>query len=134
MLTGSKQYDKSVLLAKPSVAMLAAKSDSISFKGDLQNTGTVNTVQYYLGPVSGLAKTKNPRDRVLYRVEDGKVIGASMGVTSLSFSYYNSDGYATSAPDSVRSIRVKFTLESPSPVDTTYATLSWEKRFYPKNL
>ena len=116
-------------------AMFTAAPDDIKFKAVLVYGGvTVNTVRYYISSTSVLGNTKNPRDRVLYREEDGKTIAANLGVTTLSFSYYNNDGFTTSALDSIKSIHVKFTVESPAPVDTTYAALSWEKRFYPKNL
>src|SRR5437870_550649 len=69
-------------LTRPYV--LAAKPDSIAFKADLRNSGTVNIVRYYVGATSGLAFTKNPRDRMVYRVEDGNVMAANLGLTSLS--------------------------------------------------
>ncbi len=120
---------------KPSIAMLSASPDTLSFKGDLQNTGTtINTVKYYVGPPSQAAYSKNPRDRILYRVQDGKVTPANLGVTNLSFRYFNKDGGVTTRLDSIKSVQVNFTIESPAPVDTTYASISWEKRFYPKNL
>jgi hypothetical protein len=117
-----------------SVAVLAAKSDSIVFQADLNNTGTINTVKYYLGPTSALSYTKNPNDRVIYRVQDGVVSPMYVGLTSLSITYYNSDGNVTTRPDSVRSMFVQFTIQSPSPVDTSYSTAFWEKRISPKNL
>src|ERR1051326_2946848 len=115
-------------------AIIAVKSDSIVFKADLRNNGTVNTVRYYIGSTSTLGSTKNPRDRMLYRVEDGNVIAAHLGLTNLSFSYYNGDGIATSRTDSIRSVNVFFTVESPEPVDTTYSAAFWQKKIYPKNL
>src|SRR2546425_7907376 len=54
-------------------AVLGAKPDSIVFKGDLNNSGTVNTVKYYTGSTSTLAFTRNPRDKMIYRVQDGVV-------------------------------------------------------------
>jgi len=117
-----------------SSAVLAAKPDSIVFKADLNDSSTVNTVKYYLGSTSTLAFTKNPRDRMIYRVQDGVVTAMNLGVTSLSIAYYNVDGQVTARPDSVRSMLVKFTVESPVPVDTSYSTAFWEKKIYPKNL
>jgi hypothetical protein len=120
-------------------AIFAIKPDSISFMANLRNSSTgtaadTNYVRYYVGPVAGLGSTKNPRDRMLYRVEDGKTIAANLGVTSLAFTYYDKDGLTTSIPDSVKSINVVFTCESPYPVDTTYAASFWQKRIYPRNL
>lgn len=115
-------------------ALLKARPDSIIFKAALTYGGSWSTVTYYTGPTSELTRTKNPRDRYLYRIEDGKKIPANLGVTSLSFVYYNRDGFITSALDSIKSIRARFTIESPEPVDTSYSGISWEKRIYPKNL
>src|SRR6266852_7995743 len=43
------------------ISILAAKPDSLAFKADLRDAGSVNTVRYYIGPVSALGSTKNPR-------------------------------------------------------------------------
>ncbi len=115
-------------------AMIIAKTDSMSFKADLLDDGNVKTVQYFLGSTSGMSNTKNPRDKVFYRIEGGKTIAMGLGVTGIQFSYYNNDGFATAALDSIKSIRVKITIESATPVDTSYSVISWQKRFYPKNL
>lgn len=116
------------------LSILGAKSDSIVIRADLRDAGTINTVSYYVGQPSALGTTKNPRDRMLYRVEDGNVIAANIGLTSLTFKYYNKDEFATTAVESIRSINIKFTVESPEPVDTTYAAAFWQKKLYPKNL
>ncbi len=115
-------------------ALLTAKSDTITFMADLADAGAVNTIKYYMGPVNGLTSTKNPRDRMLYRVQDGNVIAMNLGLTSLVFSYFDTDGDSTATPSLVQSINVKFTVESIEPVDTTYSAAFWEKRIYPKNL
>ncbi len=115
-------------------AFLAAKSDSISFLADLRDAGTVNTVTYRLGPTSALGATKNPRDRMLYRTEDGSTIASNLGVTALTFTYYDLSGAVTAGLADVASINVQFTVESPFPVDTTYAAAVWQKRIYPRNL
>ena len=114
--------------------LLVAKSDSISFRGDMGDDGTVRTVRYYVGAMSTLGSTKNPNDRLIYRVQDGTVTPMNLGVTNMSFSYYNADGFATLNADSVRSISVIFTVQSSEPVDTTYTTAFWQKKIFPKNL
>jgi hypothetical protein len=120
----------------PRPAILAAKSDSISFyMADPTNPGVgSNFVQYYVSSPAVLGSTKNPRDRILYRVQNGTVTAANLGVTSFTLAYYDENGLATTVPDSVRSINVGFTCESPFPVDTTYAAAFWQKRIYPRNL
>jgi hypothetical protein len=120
----------------PKPAVVAAKPDSISFyMADPTNPGVGSyLVQYYLSSTSLLASTKNPRDRILYRVQNGGSIAANLGVTALTFTYYDRNGLVTTIPDSVKSINVLFSVESPFPVDTTYAAAFWQKRIYPRNL
>ena len=123
--------------AKPSI--FAIKSDSISFRANLRDasTGTytdTNYVRYYVSSTGVLGSTQNPRDRMLYRVEDGKTIAANLGLTQLTFTYYDGNGLVTSDPASVKSINVLLFCESPFPVDTTYAAAFWQKRIYPRNL
>lgn len=116
------------------VSIVAVKSDSIVFKADLRDIGTINTVKYYIGSSSALGTTKNPRDRMIFRVEDGNVIAASIGLTSLSFTYYDRNEFTTSTPEEIKAINIKFTVESPEPVDTSYAAAFWQKKLYPKNI
>ncbi|MBI1804526.1 MAG: hypothetical protein HY033_12450 [Ignavibacteriae bacterium] len=115
-------------------AILTAKSDSIKFLADLADDGVIHTIVYAIGPTSLLGTTKNPRDRMLYRVDNGSLIAANVGLTDLSFTYFDNNGDSTSTPDLVNSINVKFHVESSEPVDTAYAAVFWEKRIYPRNL
>ena len=119
-------------------AFISADSVSIKFRGDLQNVGVMHldTVRYYLGsPTDPLAATtKNPRDRIIYHVVDNQATACNLGLTSLSFTYFNDGGFQTTSLDSIRSVRVKFTVESLEPVDTTYFSIYWDKTLYPKNL
>lgn len=118
----------------PKPMILTAGPDSISFKSDLGNNGTVHTIKYYLGSTSTLAFTKNPNDRLLYRVQDGTVIPMNLGLTRFSLSYVDSSGFVTTKPDSIRGIYVAFDVQSSEPVDAAYCGAYWEKSFYPKNL
>src|SRR6516162_782763 len=101
---------------RPAVAIIAADSQSITFKADLLDSGTVNTVSYAIGPVSDLANTKNPRDRYLYRTLDGVTTSANLGLTRLQFIYYDNDGHVTSNLSLIKSMNVQFTIESPERV------------------
>ena len=118
----------------PKPMILAAGSDSISFKSDLSNDGTVHTVKYYFGSTSTLGSTKNPNDRLMYRVQDGTVTPMNLGLTSFSLSYVDSSGFTTTKADSIRGITVAFSVQSSEPVDTGYCGAYWQKIFFPKNL
>jgi hypothetical protein len=72
-------------------AILLADSNRITFRTDVNNDGSVDTMRYYLGPTSELTVTPNPRDRFLYRVvNQNPAIGVSVGVTVFDLKYYNS--------------------------------------------
>jgi len=114
--------------------ILTAKSDSLKFQADLEDDGSVHTIAYAISPTSSLGSTKNPRDRIFYRVDNGSVIAANVGLTDISFQYFDTNGDTTSSINLINSIRVKFRIESSEPVDTAYASVFWEKRIYPRNL
>ena len=118
----------------PSPALLVASPDTISFKADLKDDGTVHTVKYFSGSTSTLSWTKNPNDRMVYRVLDGSVTSMNLGVTSLVFKYYDVNGIVTTDPKSVKSVNVYFTVQSPEPVDTGYCSSYWQKTINSKNL
>ena len=69
----------------PTLAILSADSTSIKYLTDVDSDGNVDTMHYYLGPVSELLSTANPRDRFLYKVVNSEVPGGvNLGVTQFS--------------------------------------------------
>jgi hypothetical protein len=71
-------------------AIIVADSDKITFRTDVDNNGSVDTMRYYLGPASELANTPNPRDRMLYRVINHDTPkGANLGVTVFDLRYFD---------------------------------------------
>ena len=77
----------------PSKALTYADTSSIKFLTDLDNDGNVDSVRYYLGPTSELSSTPNPRDRILYRVENNETpVGSNLGVTKFYMIYYDALG------------------------------------------
>ena len=121
----------------PKPAIVSADSVSITFKADLQNVGVVDSVRYFLGSTTdpGVASTPNPRDRVLYRVNNSEPQrGTSLGVVQFHLTYYDSSGAMTSNLNLIKSIKVQLGVESPYPVDSTYSGAYWEKLISPRNL
>lgn len=121
----------------PKPAIISADSTSITFKADLQNFGLVDSVRYFVGlPTDpGVAGTPNPRDRVLYRLTNNEPQrGTSLGVVRFHLTYYDWAGMVTLTPSMIKSIKVQLMVESPYPVDSTYAGAYWEKLIYPRNL
>ena len=120
----------------PSPAITAIDSTGLTFLSDYTNTRTTSTVRYYLGSVldAPAALTANPRDRLIYREVSGSPLwSAHVGIVNLRFSYYDSTGTATASLPGIRSIKVKFILESPQPYNAKYLSTSWQKTFYLRN-
>ncbi len=121
-----------------------ATPDSISFRGDIDNNGTVDNVQYFLGKTMP-AGNVNPASRYLYRAVNGSAKPMNVGITQLQFFYYDTLGNQLSAsphvanPSKINSIRISLQVSSPYPseitkYDTTYAYASWEEIIKPRNL
>lgn len=120
---------------KPAITL--AESTRIIFKSDLENNGVVRTVQYYLGdPNDSIAiKTKNPRDRILFRNISGKgLFPINVGITKFNLAYFDSSGASTTDVSKIKSIQIKVNIENPVPYDTIYVGSYWEKTIYPRNL
>lgn len=133
--------------------ILEADTSRIRFwMGRILPNGSIlkTRVTYYTGPPNEtvVATTRNPRDRMFYRIEEGSAIQANIGVTRFNLAYFDSAG--TQLPSTnldsvarkrIRAIRVRFNIESPEPIssynnpnDTSYIGAYWEKLIYPRNL
>ena len=128
----------------------SADSNYIRFRSDIDNNGTVDTVQYYTSApydVHGSAV----RFQNLYRgVNSSTGPGANLGLTSFKLIYFDTLGVLINLPtptDSasrrrIRSIKIQMLVKNPMTVDTTstatfdttFAATYWEKWISPKNL
>ncbi|MBN2008342.1 hypothetical protein JW960_03230 [candidate division KSB1 bacterium] len=74
--------------------VLTADSADLIFRSDIDRDNTIDTVHYYVGPLSDMAHTQNPDDRYLYRKVNGlPANGFKVGVvTTFRFDYLNQDG------------------------------------------
>lgn len=131
-------------VTKPGVIAIA-ESSRIKFYTNLFNLpGRKDSVEYNLG--GSVSSSTNPRDRALYRYENTSQVFINFSVTRFKFSYYNSRDILLAAPvtggmrDSIKSIKVYLTLESPEPFDTSqtggpkYIGTYYQKLIYPRNL
>lgn len=90
----------------PTLAIISATDTSIVFLTDFVDPATnpygdgiIDTLRYYSGKTSELTVTPNPRDRILFRVEDGQTPnGSNLGVTVFKLKYYDSAGNVLSSP------------------------------------
>ena len=126
-------------------AIIIADSTKLKFKTNLPNiSGHVDSVMYQLGGF--VTTTSNPNDRMLSRYENTTTTLINYSVTTFKFSYYNRKDSLLATPitggwlDSIKSIRIQITLQSPFPMDTTYsggasyANAMYQKVVYPRNL
>lgn len=105
--------------------MLAAGADYISFKTDLvteaspEGDGTVDSIAYLLGGL--LQTTANPRERMLYRMENGgQLEGSSLGVTYLDFKYHKYNGDTLARPVSAAQLKEIAGIEVTVRVENQY--------------
>lgn len=148
-------YKMGYNISKSNQIILQADSNCLRFwMGRIQASGAIDTtrVTYYSGATTDpiVSTTRNPRDRMFYRIEEGSTISANVGVTSFNLAYFDSAGTQLPATNldfvarqQIKSIRVRVFIESPEPVlqyrdlaDTTasYIGVYWEKLIYPRNL
>jgi hypothetical protein len=137
-------YKAGYSVAKPGVIAIADTA-RLKFYTNLFNVaGRRDSVEYDLGAL--VTSSPNPNDKSLYRYENTTMVFINFSVTRFVLSYYNSRDSLLAAPvtgsnrDSIKSIRVLLTLQSPVPFDTTtsggssYVTTYYQKLIYPRNL
>ena len=129
-------------LPDPTFSILAADTSSITFLTDVEPDGIVDTMHYYLGSLSELAHTPNPRDRMLYRVVNSETpIGTNLGITNFKIVYYSSIEQQLTCPlvlphtGSINSMQINLTVENPAAYDEKYASAFWRQvRLASRNL
>jgi len=119
--------------------VLFATSDSLGFRGDIDNNGTLDTVIYRKGAPGDLAETPNPDDFLLFRIVSGGGTQESMaikiGLTRFTMTYLDSTGGPTTNANNVRGMKVEALVQSEYTMpDVDYAGVYWENTIYPRNL
>jgi hypothetical protein len=116
-----------------SQAIYFANQSSISFYTDLYPyNGNLDSLRYYLGPTSECSSTPNPRDRILYRVENGNApVASNLGVTDFHMIYYdvNNDTIPTPVLNRglIKSIEINITVENVAAYDEKYTNAFWKQ-------
>jgi hypothetical protein len=109
----------------PGQILQVADTNRIVFLADLDDSGTADKVEYYLGLKDSLSSSPNPYDRPFYRkINDiGPKIG-SYGVTQMRFEYYDFSGAKLTTPVSnlgnIRTISITVAVESPYLSDSNF--------------
>lgn len=119
---------------RTSTALLAVTDTTISFLADIDQDEVIDSVAYRVGSASEASSTDNPDDRYLYRTVNGVEYDVALGITSWELHYFNEDMGSTSAADSIRVIRVTFTVGTMYGYNEQYGSASWSGQFAPKNL
>ena len=128
------------LLPDPTKAILSADTSSIRFYTDIDNDGDVDSIRYYLGSISELTGTANPRDRMLYRVlNNEQPKSANLGVTQFYLVYFDALGVTIHPPiglnGGIVSIEINLTVENTEAYDRIYSKAFWRQiRMVSRNL
>ena len=115
-------------------AILAISDTTIRFLADIDQNGTPDTINYRLSSRTDAASTENPNDRYLYRSVNGSENDVAIGLTNLRFDFYNEIGNPTTNLDSIRTIRIGFSVQTLFAYDRQYGSADWSSQISPKNL
>ena len=115
--------------------IVIADDNRIDFYTDLKplnGVANIDLVSYYLGPTSECSVTPNPRDRILYRVENNETPKPSnLGVTQFRMVYLNALGDTlltpVTNPDLIKAIEIYVTVEDVAAYDTLYSHAIWRQ-------
>ncbi len=124
----------------PTKSILVADSTRIKFLTDLDNNGTVDTLDYYVGTTTELKDTPNPNDRMLYRVVNhDKPRSANLGITYFNLLYFGALGDTLSFPivntGSIQSIQISIRVEDTEAYQNEYRDAFWRQvRLSSRNL
>jgi len=133
-------------LPDPTKAIISVDSNSISYLTDISTEshpygdGIVDTLSYFLGPASELSETPNPRDRMLYRRENGgQNLASNLGVTEFKFQFYDTFGnlipFPITMPGQIQSMQIDLALEDVAAYDAQYRRVFWRQiRLAARNL
>jgi hypothetical protein len=122
-------------LTDPKFAIALAESTRLRFRADMDRDGTIDSVEWYVGPV--LSHLPNPHTRVLYRkVNGGTPVGAGLGVTDFRLRYLTADGKPTTVLSQMWIIETTLRIESPYRVqdqvltDQSYEDMGYAAAFW----
>lgn len=112
-----------------------ADANRIDFYTDLlplNGVANKDILKYYLGPTSGCSETPNPRDRILFRVENNEAPRSSnLGVTQFRLVYMDALGDTLSTPVAdpslIKTIEINVAVESVAAYDTLYSQAIWRQ-------
>jgi len=106
--------------------------NSIKFRTDIDNNGTIDTITYYLSDLSAMAHTPNPRDMILYRKLNSDIpYVLANNVTRFRLIYFDSQMLPVTPPIGlttvVNYIQIEFRVEDAYAFDNNYSEAIWRR-------
>jgi hypothetical protein len=129
-----------IKISDPSKAIVNAGKYFFSFLTDVESDGIVDTLSYYTGAAPDAGATPNPRDKLLYRMVNGKKpVEMNIGLTQFEVKYFdvNNDSIPSPVadPSQIHNMEISVKLESTYPYDDNYTYASWRQmRLKTRNL
>lgn len=131
-----------------SASIIKADSTEIQFYSDIDTSGTVDVVRYYISDSTHSTGTSNPKDIILNRTINGSNLmsGPSLGLIKIRFTYLNKNqdkisyNLTNTYLDSIRYVKTEMWIESSEAVadafsdSSRYAVTYWEFTIYPRNI
>lgn len=131
-----------------SASIIKADSTEIQFYSDIDTSGTVDVVRYYISDSTHSTGTSNPKDIILNRTINGSNLmsGPSLGLVKIRFTYLNKNqdkisyNLTNTYLDSIRYVKTEMWIESSEAVadafsdSSRYAVTYWEFTIYPRNI
>ena len=106
----------------------------LTFLSDVNTDQNIDTISFYLSATTAAAATDNPRDRYLYRTENGSELDVALGITNWEITYFDRNGNQTSQAEDITLIKISYVVETMVGYDESYGRAIWECSFVPKNL
>lgn len=115
-------------------SILNATDSNISYKADIDNDGTVDTVRFYLEKFDQSPFT-NPNIKMFVKEVNGSEVEFGYrGISELKFLYFDENGQTTSTKTDIKFVGFQMALESEEKVNEEYQKILIEDRVLPKNL
>ena len=119
-------------VADPKTSIAIMQSNHLRFRGDIDNDGAVDSVDWYVG--APLTTLPNDSIRILYRqVNNGTPVGTALGVTEFKLAYLTEAGKVATVPSQVWIIETTLRVESPYTVADQikgYEAMDYAKGFW----
>jgi len=127
---------------------IKATDIELSYRSDLDNDGSVETITWTYDPDTTPAHANNPHVNTLIRTVDGVDTDITLGITDFQIRYYNQYGSTSPMSTPVSSsdfedivqIEIEFEMQNDYSLNyrasdpDRYITTTWQKRFSPVNL